>query len=256
MLARFYLVASFCVFVVGLAAAQSPLDRRSATGRTSSGEASATRRRASPGRPPRAGRSEPAKTPAPASRRWRDRRSRPPAVVRPADLAARPWPGLAGIRHQRLHAARHLDRTAGTGDRRLDSPRDRLRGVARRDAQHPQLRPAKAPRLPYARNAGRRRRRRRSVRRKPGRKPRVRPAGRDGRSAELAGEGPGAAPGGGSPDAGRPGVGASERGRGHPAGRLAAAKRLSRAQFAPPVGEQRPVDGRVLDARPRTTSAT
>ena len=143
--------------------------------------------------------------------------------------------------------------TARTGHRRLDPAGDRLRGLARRAAGHPQRHAADAPRLSHAADAGRRGRRRRSLRRQRGRRRqtfslrvmtidspnwRVRaqrvlqpvPVQTPGVSAWLLAEGR----------------------RRRAAGRSAAADRLPRAQLAAPAGQQRPIDRRFGMLRPRT----
>ena len=49
-------------------------------------------------------------------------------------LAQRPWPDLARVRHQPLPLRVTSTESAGTSDRRLDSPRDWLRSLALRAA--------------------------------------------------------------------------------------------------------------------------
>ena len=150
----------------------------------------------------------PAATPIPSATRFSRPRSRRPSRghavhacfehahidceshQRQRHLAQRSWPGLARIRHQPLHAARDQHESAGTGDRRLDPARDRLRSLALRAAGDSQRRPSHAPRLPHARNASGRGPNGRPVRQQRGGDPGFRPAGRRHRQPELAGQGP------------------------------------------------------------------
>ena len=151
--------------------------------------------------------------------------------------------------------SRHHDRPARAGDRRLDPPRNRLRSVALRAGRPAQRQPRSAPRLPHARDAGRRRRHRRPLRQLVGQRLRVHAPRRHGPQSELAGQS--AADDDADPRAiaRRAGLAAGQGKRAAAALRAQPPHRLPRIQLVAAAREQRPVDRHLHDAaaqlRPR-----
>ena len=122
----------------------------------------------------------------------------------------------------------HHDKSARTGDRRLDSARDGLRSLALRAAGDSRRGSSHAARLSHARNASGRCPNGRPLRQQRGRDAGFRRCGSSASAAELAGQGPAHSASRTGAIAGHSGLAAGQGRRVLAAGRLAQAERLPR----------------------------